>query len=99
MKSLLLLLIPVTASAWVVPDSVPMCLSKTALDSLEMRQLGEPITKTEVKRIQNDCDFNHSEVTVNPHFMGTYSKVQAINYEGLRKIYFVNTRDLRRVTH
>lgn len=71
-----------------------MCLSMSALNSYEIKQAGARISEQEQIRIDNDCDNEHEKVKVEPHFMGVYSKVQAINFEYKREIYYVSTRDL-----
>lgn len=95
-KLLFLSLLPFCANAWIIPEGAPMCLSKGALDSYEIQQAGEQISQIEALNIKNDCDLTHPDAAVNPHFMGVYSKVQAVNYQDERKVYFVVTRDLQK---
>lgn len=87
-------LLSLSANAWMLPEGAPMCTSKSALDSYEIQQSGEPVSEIELIQIRNDCDLTHPTAKVNPHFMGVYSKVQAVNYKDERKVYFVVTRDL-----
>lgn len=97
MKVLILLLasFPVYADWYVMEDS-PICLTYEALKIAHRQDAGLSLNDYETIKLQNDCSFSNPDFPAMPQAIGVYTKVEMMSYDGKRKVYFVNTRDLKK---
>lgn len=96
LKLFLIALISFQASAeWVVKAGSPACLSLEGLKYYE-RAAYVDLHKYEVLKMTNDCAVLKEDTPTMPQAIGVYTKAEMKSYENKDKVYFVNTRDLKR---
>jgi len=84
------------AAAWFVASGSTACTTYEALNIAHRMSIGMLTTGVETIKYSNECTILSEDTPTLPQSVGVYSKAEMISYDGKRKVYFINTRDLRK---
>lgn len=84
------------AATWFVAQGSVACTTYEALNISHRIDVDMAVTSMESIKFNNECTMLTIDTPTMPQAIGVYAKAEMLSYDGKRKVYFINSRDLRK---